>query len=116
MVALSLAPLRVTGLRLDGGTLFLDAEGDDEASCCPHCGVSSGRVQARYRRSPLDLPWRGFVVRLAVTVRRFRCDNEVCARRTFAETFGAILGRRRRFTAVVQAILGDVAAVLGGRA
>lgn len=116
MVALSLAPLCVTGLRLDGGTLFLDAAGDGETSCCPRCGVSSRRVQARYRRFPLDLPWRGFVVRLAVTVRRFRCDNEACARRTFAESFGAILGRRRRFTAVVQAILGDVAAALGGRA
>jgi transposase len=120
MVASSLAPLCVTGLRLEGGTLFLDANGGDAASPCPNCGVASRRVQARYRRFPPGalgaLPWRGFVVRLAVTVRRFRCDNEACARRTFAETFGAILGRRRRFTAVVQAILGDVAAVLGGRA
>ncbi len=47
MVALSLAPLRVTGLRLDGGTLFLDASGDGEAGPCPSCGVSRRRVQAR---------------------------------------------------------------------
>ncbi|GAC1482526.1 MAG: ISL3 family transposase [Acetobacteraceae bacterium] len=116
MVTSSLAPLCVTGLRLEGGTLFLDAAGEGEDSPCPGCGCSSRRVQARYRRFPLDLPWRGFVVRLAVMVRRFRCDNEACARRTFAETFGAILGRRRRFTTAVRAILGDVAAALGGRA
>ncbi len=116
MGTLSLAPLCVTGLRVEGETLFLDAEGEDAAASCPSCGVASRRVQARYRRFPLDLPWRGFVVRLAVRVRRFRCDNEACARRTFAEGFGDALGRRRRLTTVVQAVLADVAAALGGRA
>ena len=43
-------------------------------------------------------------------VRRFRCDNAACVPRTFTETFGELLGWRRRFTAVVQAILSDVAA------
>jgi transposase len=116
MGMLSSAPLRVTGLRLEGETLFPEAEGEDAAAPCPSCGIASCRVQARYRRFPLDLPWRGFVVRLAVRVRRVRCANEACPRRTFAEGFGAMLGRRRRFTSAAQAILGDVAAALGGRA
>ncbi|HEV7216024.1 MAG TPA: transposase family protein [Chloroflexota bacterium] len=116
MGMLSLAPLCVTGLRLEGGTLFLEAEGEDETAACASCQMASSRVQARYRRFPLDLPWRGFVVRLAVRVRRFRCANEACPRRTFAEEFGAGLGRRRRFTGVVQAILADVAVAVGGRA
>ncbi len=116
MGILSLAPLCVTGLRLEGETLFLEAEGEDAVALCPSCGIASCRVQARYRWFPLDLPWRGFVVRLAVRARRFRCDNAACARRTFAEEFGATLGRRRRFTSVVRVILADVAAALGGLA
>jgi transposase len=60
--------------------------------------VASGRVHARYRRRPVDLPWRGHPVRLVLTVRRFACANGGCARRTFVESFGRQLGGRARRT------------------
>jgi len=116
MVASPLSPLCITSIRLDGVALVLDAEGETDDVACPGCGVLSHRVHARYQRFPMDLPWRGFVVRLAVAVRRFVCGNAHCQRRTFAEEFGAILARRARFTAVVRAFLREVAAALGGRA
>jgi hypothetical protein len=47
MVTLSLAPLCITGLRLEGGTLVLEAEGDVASYPCPSCGMVSCRVQAR---------------------------------------------------------------------
>jgi hypothetical protein len=53
---------------VDGPAVVLDVEG----------GTASSRVHARYRRRPLDLPWRGHPVRLALTVQRFACANPAC--------------------------------------
>lgn len=115
MVAASLSPLGIAGIRLEGTTLVLAARGEADAPPCPSCGVASARVQARYRRRPVDLPWRGFVVQLEVTVRRFRCENDACAHQTFAEDFGGALGRRRRFTVAARDALRELAARVGGR-
>jgi transposase len=115
MGAQALSPLCLTGLRLEGAMLFLEAEGEGDEAPCPSCGDGCRRVHDRYRRSPLDLPWRGFAVRLAVTVRRFRCDNPVCVRKTFAEDFGPPLRRRSRFTADVLGYLREVGRLVGAR-
>lgn len=115
MGAPALSPLCLRGLRLAGVTLMLDAEGEGEEATCPTCGRACRRIHDRYLRSPLDLPWRGFVVRLAVTVRRFWCDNPACPRKTFAEDFGPPLRRRGRFTADVLGYLRDLGDALGAR-
>jgi transposase len=49
-------------------------------------------------------------------VRRFRCSNPACARRTFAEPFGPALARCARRTAAATALLLRVACALGGEA
>jgi len=110
-----LSPLCITRIRLDGATLFLDAEGARDTARCPSCGGACWRVHDRYRRSPLDVPWRGFAVRLAVTVRRFRCDQPGCRRTTFAEDFGQALRRRSRFTTDVLGYLRELGQALGAR-
>ena len=99
MGAHALCLICLTGLRLVGATLFLDAEGEQDEALCPSCGGACRRVHDRSLRSPLDLPWRVFAVRLAVTVRRCCCDDPHCARKTFAEDFGPPLRRRSQFTA-----------------
>ena len=38
-----------------------------------------------YRRELTDVPWIGCRVKLLLKVRRFRCGNARCARRTFTE-------------------------------
>lgn len=115
MGAHTLSPRCMTGIRLEGRTLFLDAEGEMEAAPCSSCAGACRRVHDRYARSPLDLPWRGFVVRLAVTVRRCCCDHPGCRRKTFAEDFGPSLRRRRRFTADVLGSLRELGQALGAR-
>jgi transposase len=67
-------------------------------------------------RRPFDEPWRGFVVRFHLTVRRFCCDEPRCPRSTFAESFGALLGRHQHRTAGCQALLTAVAQAVGGEA
>ena len=116
MVGTPLSVLSIARIRLEGMTVLLDATGDGEAAACPSCGASCRRIHDRYQRWPLDIPWRSFVVRLVVTVRRFCCDNVACARQTFAEDFGAVLARRARFTADGQSYLREVAHAVGARA
>lgn len=116
MAGIPLSVLSIARIRLEGMTVLLDATGDGEAAACPSCGADCHRVHDRYQRWPLDVPWRGFVVRLAVTVRRFCCDNMACDRQTFAEDFGAVLARRARFTADVRGYLRELAHAVGARA
>jgi transposase len=115
-VALAAPGLVVRGVRVEGGAVVLDAEAAGSDGRCPSCGELSDRVHGRYRRRPLDLPWRGHVVRLALTVRRFACANGACARRTFAEPTGEAVPARSRRTVPTDAALLTVARALGGRA
>jgi transposase len=88
-----------------GDEIVLDASGAAAAGVCPTCGTTSGYVHDRYIRQPRDLPWRGRRVRLRLIVRRFRCLNDACPRRTFAERFDPVLRRYAHFTAEAEAAL-----------
>jgi len=83
-----LFPIAIRLIRLDRGSIVLKAHRLIHRGRCPTCGVTSARVHDRYQRHPIDLPWRACSVQVALTVRRFRCDNRDCQRRTFAENFG----------------------------
>ena len=76
----------------------------------------SRRVHSRYARSLSDLPAHGRRVRIALTVRRFRCGNDVCPRAIFAERFGEdIVAPYARRTARLQTIVHHLGLALGGR-
>lgn len=62
----------------------------------------------------MDLPWRGRKARLVVTARRFRCVNDDCSRRTFAEDFGESLPRYARRTKDATELLLEIALRAGG--
>jgi transposase len=110
------AALVVRRVVVDGTAVLLEAEGAAPAVGCPSCGTVTERRHDHYTRRPLDLPWRGAVVRLVVRVRRFVCPNVACARRTFAEDLGGGVLRGARRTADADAALLAVARALGGRA
>jgi transposase len=112
--ALAPASFTVSLVRLDGPTILVEVQGAAALGYCPACGWASDHVHDRYTRRPLDLPWRGRVVRLRVTVRRFRCVNPNCAREKFVEDFGPALPRYARRTADVTALLLRFAAAVGG--
>jgi transposase len=76
--------------------------------------MPSSQVHERYKRRPMDLPWRGRKARMVVTVRRFRCTNDSCHRRTFAEDFGEDLPRYARRTREATELLIDFALKAGG--
>jgi transposase len=113
----SVAPtLAIRRIIFDGTDVVLEATGIDAEVQCPICGQFSDRIHRRYQRRPLDLPWRGRVVRLVVTVRSIRCDVPDCPQVTFVEQFGPSLPRGTRRTADATALLFAFARVAGGEA
>lgn len=98
--------------------LRIEAHSRARFAYCPGCGQSSSSVHSYYTRSPRDLPCSEYRVRLALRVRRFRCFNEGCPRKTFAERLEAVPphGQRTiRLTTVLRAVVFEVAAETGTR-
>ncbi|CAG1006725.1 hypothetical protein ANAEL_03451 [Anaerolineales bacterium] len=83
---------------------------------CPTCQHGSRRVHSYYRRQPTDLPVSDRRVRLVLTVRRFRCQNEQCPKRTFAERWPDLLVVHAQRTRRLDLALEAVAFALGGQA
>lgn len=109
-------PITIHLIRVTADHVVLHASGRAQQGRCPACGTPSDRVHDRYRREPLDQPWRGWTVRLQLTVRRFRCLNAACARVTFAEDFGPALRWRAQRTTACTQLLTAIACALGGEA
>lgn len=61
------------------------------AGRCPGCGTPSTASHGSYQRHPADLPSLGRAVRLDVIVRRLRCLNPSCSRRTFCLPVSSLL-------------------------
>src|SRR4051794_15564314 len=109
-------PISISLMAVEGDHVVLYAHGVAAAVRCPGCGELTHRVHDRYRRRPVDQPWRGWTVRLQLTVRRFICLNRACPRGTFAEDFGPALRRRAQRTTACSHLLTAIACALGGEA
>jgi transposase len=96
------------------GSLVLHVEPTRTAVPCPVCGTLSDRQHSRYQRRPLDLPWRGAIVRMNVHTRRWFCDEPTCPRKIFAERFDGALARYARRTVAADALLRTFALQAGG--
>ena len=81
---------------------------------CPGCRTESQRVHGHYWRCLGDLPCFGRPVILRVQVRRFRCVNDACPRRTFGEPLPRIARCRARHTERLRSSHHAIALALGG--
>ena len=84
------------------------------AASCPGCRTASRRVQGHYWRCLGDLPCFGRPVILRVQIRRFRCVNDTCPRRTFGETLPDVAQCRARHTDRLRSSHHAIALALGG--
>src|SRR6476659_4242967 len=80
----------------DPATVEIAAHGTRTGTRCPGCGQLSTSPHGGYVRRPADLPSVGRRVRLAIWVRRFRCGNLACERRTFAEPLPGLVAPHAR--------------------
>jgi transposase len=96
------------------GSLALVVEPTRSVVRCPPCGELTRRRHSWYERHPLDLPWRGKVVRMRVHRRRWFCDVPACPRKIFAERFDGALARYARRTDATTELLTTFALQAGG--
>jgi transposase len=92
-----LAGVDVTSVRLDedDNPMLALVTVDEQARCCPGCGVRSRDPHSWVRTRPRDLPVAGRRTELIWTKRRWRCRNETCPRVTFTESLPQIPSRAR---------------------
>ena len=87
-----------------------------KTAVCPACQQTSSRLHSFYTRTPDDLPVSGQAVCLNLRVRRFRCQNQACHKRTFVEPLPEVVARSARQTTRLRATLKLFAVALSGRA
>jgi transposase/DNA-binding CsgD family transcriptional regulator len=111
-----LADLRVDRIEDLGDGVQITARSRAPEAACHRCGLSSARVNSRYRRRLHDLAAGGRPVLIDLEVRRFFCTSPECEVRTFAEQVPAVALRHQRRTPLLSSLLETVALALAGRA
>ena len=81
---------------------------------CTGCGTPSRRVHGAYWRSLGDVACFGRPTVLLIRVRRLRCSNAACSRRTFAEPLPGVAHPRARPTDRLRAVHRTIGLALGG--
>ncbi|MFC5409709.1 transposase family protein [Larkinella bovis] len=85
-------------------------------AACPCCGQQSRCFNGFYRRDVADLPSCEAQLQLQLFVRRFRCANPACRRRTFSQVDPAWLKPQARRTNRLALAQLHVAMALGWQA
>ena len=75
---------------------------------CPACAGSCVSYHSRYDRRLRDLPWQGRQVQLRLRTRRFRCRNDTCRRKIFAECMPGVAPARARESRRLCEVVGRV--------
>lgn len=111
-----LLPVGVTVDRLlpADNTIVIETHATSTSANCPLCHHASSRRQSTYLRRLADLPWQGRTVRLHLQVRRFRCPNDACPRRIFAERLPEVTTARARCTIRLRQVQQKLGFALGG--
>ena len=111
-----LADLQVDKVENLENAVLITARSRTADATCRGCGLSSARVNSRYRRRLHDLAAGGRPVMIDLEVRRFFCGNPECELRTFAEQVPAVTQRHQHRTPLQRSLLEAVALALAGRA
>ncbi|WP_162571625.1 ISL3 family transposase [Variovorax sp. SRS16] len=107
---------RVVGCINRRGYLVVQTRSTVRAAPCPTCRCWSGRLHGSYCRQLAERPVLDEQVVLSVETRRFKCLNDDCPRRTFAEDIHALAGRHQRRTRSHARALHALGHALGGEA
>lgn len=106
----------VDAVKVYGREMIIEAHTIRTMALCPACAQSSQRVHSYYTRRPHDLPVGEYVVCLCLRLRRFRCLNPTCPKRTFTESLPELLKPHAQRTQRLTLTLYHVGQALGGAA
>jgi hypothetical protein len=105
------------GLRVEGsGDAVIRARCREAQARCPACGAVSSRVHGGYGRVVSHGAAGGQPVLIALSVRRFRHLDPLCAKVTFAEQAGAVSVQYRQRSVRLLGMLAGFGLELAGRA
>ena len=104
----------VTTVELTEDGYEVDLEDRRAEGSCPDCGAYSKRSHGWHRRTLQDLPIAGRPVRHRMNLRRWRCVNKRCSRRTFTQADGTVFDRHGRRTLRFDEIVFHMGRALGG--
>ena len=111
-----LAGLEVSQVADCGDAVVIFASVGGALARCPRCGRESSRVHGRYQRLVADGAAGGRPLLIALSVRRFRCTDPLCAKATFAEQAEGLCARYLRRTLPLRETLARFGLELAGRA
>ncbi|MFE4649776.1 transposase family protein [Streptomyces sp. NPDC056707] len=112
----SIANVAVLSVDVNIAMVRVDVQCTTAGGACPECGAWSTRVHSSYLRFPADVPSAGRRVVLQLHVRRFRCRNTMCPRRTFVEQISGLSRRYGQRTERLRSTLAALGLALAGRA
>lgn len=98
----------ITETHQEEARLIIEASSTATFAICPNCQQVSQHRHGWYPRRPQDLPCIGEGVYLELAVRRFRCLNPECPKKTFAERFPDWLPTYARRTTRLTEVLREV--------
>src|SRR5215210_2243961 len=81
---------------------------------CPVCASARVSYHSRYERRLRDLPWQGHQVQLRLRTRRFRCRNDACRRKIFAECVPGVAAPLARESRRCGEVVARVGYAMGG--
>lgn len=107
------------GVQLSGDQVVAMIRDTRSTAKCPCCGKRSKSVHSYYIRTVSDLPLHGRELSVKAEVRRFRCPNSKCGRKTFVAQIEGLTDRYSRrtqeLTKHLETILVEVPATVGAR-
>ncbi len=109
------AGLVVEQVRLCDEIVHLTVRCEAPGSNCAVCGAWSEAFHSSYERNLGDLPIAGRRAVIDLRVRRFRCYQPECPRKTFVEQAPILAERYAHRTRRLRSLLEDIGLALGGR-
>ena len=86
-------------------SIYFYVESTREECVCPLCQTRSSRTHSRYNGIFQDLPIQDRKVWFILSNRKLFCDNPLCERTTFAESFPFIDSKAKKTKRLIQAII-----------
>lgn len=109
------AGLVLEQVQLCGDVVHLLVRPAASGASCPICASWSEAFHSSYQRSIADLPIADRQAIVYLLVRRFRCHEQTCIRKTFVEQVPELVERYARRTRRLRSDLESIGLVLGGR-
>lgn len=100
----------------EGPAIVMRAATTQRAGICPSCGRTSTRIHGYYNRTVHDLPICACAFRIHLRVRRYRCLNEGCGRKTFSSELSGLVESYQRKSIRLTTTLYHIGQALGGQA